>query len=344
MAKLNTVLPSPAFPFEIDSFVIAANAPTKVRLQLNDQVLFDVEVTPSNGVYRFRRVAPYLIDPLNANGRENYGQQLILTADGQELQRIELIPCSWALDMPAADFLSHSFLSFAGIKRTTLESDELLSAWISPGETSEVLVSARWYNESARKMVRKSHSLAHGPASGYVRRYDVSPRRLIPPTVMDGPWRLLGYRVELGSRLATYEIEPVDALVAPPTTLRFINSFGEPDTFHFFGPSERTVKPKYSEARIHGQLRNYATEVIPERKLKSGPFSPTSRSLFADLAAALDVTDGNGLPLTIAECEMKESNRFADMLYGTMTVRESDELVRVRAKQIFDSTFDLTYE
>lgn len=272
------------------------------------------------------------------------------TVDGTALgpEVITVFRCSYNLDVRAADFLSHSFLSpMQGDRITAADRYETLSLYSATAE--EALAECFYYVDG--NLTSKTVSL--GTASGS-RLLNVSVRRFSDP-VLGLP---VMYVVKCGSRSARFNV----LASSPELSAAFIfrNAFNAWETLYLTGTRETSPQYTRSSANVNGFVRNYDIDEVLQLKTYTGPLPEGMEEVAMNLGRSKAVffllPNGDaGDEITVTDCDLKHNNdgyAASDLNFSyrnaTVSYRLADDRtarLRVpRPPKIFDSTFDQTYE
>ena len=261
------------------------------------------------------------------------------------LCRFSVIPCPVAVEMPAYEFLTSSFLTSVTNERdTAVGRYECLSVYNPEG--LELTVTASYMDYDGR-IVSKDFPLQPVDPDAAVSYYNVSPVRFNDFSVGE----LIAMVVKCGIREQRYRV-----LMAPPQhdpAFIFRNCFGCWETIFLCGVKETDVKFTRSAAMINGSFTNYDLDEVISYKASSGPMRYGSDRLARDLARsqAVYMLKQDGTPgdrITITECDVKTDNADDTIPSFSFTYRRASlrsvDFVAPAPYRIFDNTFDLTYE
>lgn len=163
--------------------------------------------------------------------------------------------------------------------------------------------------------------------------------------------QLVGFRHVIGNREMRYRVLDY----TPKVTEAFLyrNCFGVMETIYFTGTKE--VMPSYTRGTsyIDGLYVNYKVRDEMIYKINTGVMRSSMEQALLDLARSEEVylLQDNGAPgyrVTITDCDVKHDNADDELLEANYTYRVAQrfnsELKDYRRPQIFDDTFDTTYE
>lgn len=350
MATIITNIPSVAFPWEADSFRISSDSDTVLKLELASETVLEATLTPTaSGYVDVHGIAQVLLDAMDTPFAEPLMLNIYL--DGAADASAGILYSRTLGSVPALQLASRSFLTAAsgGTKTTVAGATETISWYATDAsETGEesVEVFAVWINPSTRA-VQTTEQAIKCTGDGSLDTADVSPSRITPPDTT-GTWELSAYTVSLGQRRITYSIAADGRTNADTLSVKFYNTFGQLDTFHFLGQTETELKPTYNAATIGGSYRNYRIDVQPTLTASTGALSDADAKLFADLVASTDIwRASDGVQLALTDCSSKPSTAWGASPSGTATFRESltgQRLEPSMPADTFDTTFDKTYK
>lgn len=349
MATLATPIPDLVFPWEIDRLTFKSTTDVGVKLVLGGSTLLEAALTPTeHGTAMLYGLARLITDNLPTPYTDP--QTLEVEINGTVAATTTVHYNRHLGSVRAEDFAPRSFLTPAsGATKTTTASSTEHLAWIAgTAETGEetLSVEAVWYAPLTME-VRPVEQTVKASGAGDIDTADVSPSVLTPPDDLT-EWRLAAYTVSLNRRTISYTLATDGTAAAPATEVRFINAYGQEDTFLFLGQTEEEIKPTYSAATVDGLYRNYRIEAQPTVAVATGALSPAGERLFADLLTSPSIVrtaDNAGLALT--DSSFKPSNAWNASPSGTATFRETATGMRldpVTAADTFDSSFDSTYQ
>lgn len=329
--SLITTIPALAFPQELDvlTFSGTADATLNVELLIDATSILDVSVVyGSSGTVTLSGLTELIQSYVN----DGVLHRLYVRADAQQVANVPVIGCRVNPDLGANDFCSSSFLSLLSCKKNTYPgAKEYVNLYLS---ASASLTVRRLWLASDETVV--SDTLTMSLNTG-LQTVDVS------PMVREG-MKLLSYEVRCGTRIMNFKVvHDTDCNV---TSVLFHNSFGLPETFHFFGVVEQEVKPTRSSAIINGSFKNYYVETIPTWKATTS--LGEEDNLLVDLVSSDYVERcSDHCPLALNGEEVKISNDRYEMTMASVTWRESSSTRRFTPKykvKTFDDTFDDTFE
>lgn len=316
MASIITTIPAYVFAWEVDTLKISAEQDTAVRVEVNNDVVFDETLTPdSSGTIVIYNLADLINDSRWAFiARDSV--TLSFSVDGTQTHAARLVPCRANIGVPAVTFYKENFLTLTTslYKRIPLDAEEQLM-WLEMDDetgSENIKVRATWFRQTDYAVERTSEYLTIGGTQEDFAYADVSPSKLTAPIVPDD-WRLVEYVVRVNGREQYYRIAMDGLSNQGVTRLQFSGNFGETETFYFFGALEKEMKPDYSAAIINGRQQNYLVEAQPTWTAGTGPMGRAEMLLFEDLCTATDVKDlGTGRAVTITEVSYKPTNAWAD--------------------------------
>lgn len=275
---------------------------------------------------------------------QQIGDFAIYAEDGI-LAQFSVIPCPVAVELPAYEFLTSSFLtSVINERDTAVGRYECLSVYNPEGLQLTVTASYMGYDGLIETKVFSILPVDPDTAISY---YNVSPVRFNDFSIGE----LIGLVVKCGVREQRYRV-----LMAPPQhdpAFIFRNCFGCWETIFLCGVKETDVKFTRSTAMINGKFVNYDLDEVITYKASSGPMRYGSDRLARDLARSNSVfmlkQDGTpGDRITITECDVKTDNADDTIPSFSFTYRRASlrsvDFIAPSPYRIFDNTFDLTYE
>lgn len=351
MASIITDIPAYVFAWEVDTLKISAEQDTAVCVEVNNEVVFDVTLTPdSSGTIAIYNLADLINDSRWAFVARD-SVTLSFWVDGTRTHVTRLVPCRANIGVPAATFYKENFLTLASSLYKRIPSDAVEQLmWLETDDetgTENVKVQATWVRQTDYAVKKTSEYLTIGGTEEEFAYVDASPSKLTAP-VAEGDWRLVEYGVNVNGREQYYRIAMDGLSNQNVTRLQFVGNFGETETFYFFGSLEKEMKPDYSAAIINGRQQNYLVEAQPTWTAETGPMGRAEMLLFEDLCTATDVKNlGTGRPVAITEASYKPTNAWADTPAASLSWQDQKrgnvQNVTLPA-QTFDSSFDSTYE
>ena len=213
--------------------------------------------------------------------------------------------CSSHMDVPAAYFVTHFFLSpGTEVRITDPARRELLNVFCTEEEIPTV--EATYYlGEGIIRMLNRTFAL--DPTTGHT-CLDVSPRRWRD----SNPGRtLVGYTVRCGARRMRYVVNDLDREVSE--AFIFLNSFGCWETLYLTGLRETLPEYTRQTALVNGFRRNYDIRETVGYKSLTGPLThgmePVAMAMGASPAVFFLESNGDaGAEVIITDCDLKHNN------------------------------------
>lgn len=346
MAQFDDILPSLAFPCELDELAIQCDnadpLPLVVRVGgRNGEIVLQTTLYPdSAGMVCLYDLAELLNDhlPKRAVTEVCFGLD-------DHAESVKVIPSRADIAQSADDFATANFLTLLdGTKPTYIGAQEFLPYYATASQPAPT-ITCLWVNPTTAEVQETSGrilSITHYGNNLHTAYFQ--PEQFVCPA--DG-FMLHSFRVEHGARRQDYVLaEPIDCT---PLSLKFCNNFGQTETFHLFGTVEKELKPTRSTASFGGKTRNYRVEDVPTWKCHTGILTPSVQPLFADLCAATEACRlDNGAEITITDNELKISNDRYGVQTGSITFRETARHALHKKQNVphrtFDNTFDGTFD
>lgn len=350
MASLNTSLPAVAFPHELDRLSVAADAPTRIRIEVGGRAVLDCTLTPRDELVG-RRIQLYSLAPLIADALQPYGlctAPFAVWLDGTKRGESVVYSCRERLNHTATEFLPLHFLTPALSRRRTFTAGApVCLTWAAVDEGEAPLQVTTLWSDRASTTVRTTVTdlvPAKTGAEGQFRTVRFIPDELKRP---DGgasfvPARLV---VACGARRLTLLAAPRGEACAPVTLVEYRNLFGADDTFALLGSCVEEEKNTYLTASIGGRLRTLMVTPEPLTKGRTGALLEGDMVCLRDLARSVAVTIG-GQAVVVTGLDLKRDTAHHATAEATLqwspTVRE--RTVTRTAGGVFDDTFDTTFE
>lgn len=335
MASLVTILPSVAFPHEVEALDISSTAATAVELRYADTIIFKSVLYPMDGTIALREVNSLLNGYL---GSEEHTFSVWL--DGSKVGETTIIPCNLNLDCTAEEWNGCLYLSRATIKYTHLQAKELLPLYCPDGGTA--YLTAVFRLEGAPRILKTKVSFTETDGIG---SWDMSPANLYPffPYNVE---LLEEYSIQIGSSTMRYRMIP-DGMADNVHEFGFINSFNQEEYITLLGAAERELKVERLHAMVGGHYRNYQVEAVPHWTIKSGMMLEGMEGLFDDFISSKKVwRKSDGAMMAVTDSDFKVSDANDATCEGSVTLRETGRTYRhrpVRPVKTFDETFDDTF-
>lgn len=320
------------------------NRTLRLELRKGNETVFNVAYdVPPSGVVSVcgidEVVAPYL------NGSVPYAD-FAFVVDSQTVgpDTVRVFQCAGTVDEGAASFLANHFMTVVSCRETNYGLFEQLTAYSADTDPAPGQLSATFWQYAPDLIVRRDYTLP--PLSGYVAGcykaddYGLSDRA-----------DLIKYKVKHGSREFTYLINPL--LPPPSLSVKFRNSFGATDVFHFFGLLTRTPKFTRSQANAGDHLVLYSVKEEPTFTVRTGAMRRGFEALALDLARSKQVyqIDSGGkvtdeLIITDVSCKYEDGDEIISDMEFTMRRAPLSPLLLelMNEATVFDTTFDETFE
>lgn len=328
MAFLLTVLPSKAFPNEVDEVKITSEQEAVVELRYNSKTIFKSTLYPIDGTIELQDIASLLEDYLDG-GVYRYS----IYIDGSEKGYTNIIPCKVSLDCKAQDWNGTSFLTRATSKYTHKGATEFLYCYTTYSPSFVVTALARIEGTIRRVVFRKVIS-----STGIV-GLNVSYSAIFKNVNYD----VIQYTVECGRAKMTYRLIP-DGMADNLHEYGFINSFYQRDYITLMGHAEKEVKIERLHAIVGGQYRNFQVEAVPHWTINSGKMLDGMSGLFEDFISADRVWRmEDNCEMAVTDSDFKPSDANDATCEGSVTLRETGRRYRHRLPKVVN-TFDLTFD
>lgn len=334
-------LPAKGFPHDYDTISITASAATTITLS-GEGVETKMTLTPDGaGVVALHGFAAILRD-LTSDGKP----RTFTISVGSANYSFKVLPCKIDLSVSTADFIARHFLTLQRGKKVTYDGATEVLTYCNADDTLETAtVQALFYNrETNQPWTGTYYNVLNTTAQDGFFRLEFNVADFIAP---DSAFFLHSITVKVGAREARYTIAPT--MGRRPTTIIYKNSFGQDDTFHFFGTTLTELKPDRSSASFSGKARNYRVTSIPEYRMTTGTLRPESFDAFKDVCSAeVAYLDVHVRPeVCITENELKISDDLHEAQQGTLTFRFSQGVRLYDPNdpvRTFDETFDKTFK
>lgn len=297
-------------------------------------------------------VTVYDIDRLLDACVETVGAECSISINGSVVspEGMRVFRCSSHIEVPAAYFVTHFFLSPGTEVRVTDPGRRELLNVFCPAEETPSVVATYYIGEGMTRLLNQTFFM--DAVDGHA-CLDVSPRR----------WRssnhqLVEFTVRCGSRRMRYVVNDLNREVSD--AFIFLNTFGCWETLYLTGLRE--TMPEYSRetALVNGFRRNYSIRETVGYKSLTGPLThgmePVAMAMAASPAVYFLESNGDaGAEVIITECDLKHDNdptaasnlsfsfstaAFAYRLTDDRTARMSVP----KPANVFDHTFDDEFE
>lgn len=262
---------------------------------------------------------------------------------GSSSKTVKVVHSRERVDEGAMTFLPSFFLSAVMTERdTALGRREAVT--LLPFESTDVSATCL-YIDSDGTMTTETKSVATSLAADTVHTLDVSPSAFVD----DDAGELIGYTVTAGSRSMKFR---VTTLKTADVAMLVQNTFGAWEPFYFEGMTEYNADFTRENAYINGQLKNYNVDMVRTYKSYTGPLRPAGVILAMDLAACEDLylleNNVTGDAIVVTAVDVKHTSEDDDIRDFTITWQHASMVgastTVVRPPELFDDTFDDTYE
>lgn len=381
-------LPALAFPQHLDTLTIT-NIPgqqTTIDVEIVDQTahpytMLSVQLAVNDQdhtatLYSLATLIRDYSETLIANPQEglkdNFFINITVRVNNEDLAHTLVIPCRERITTSPTALLTTHFLALQqgpepiAIPLDTTTAQPLSFIVATTNDAPEVVnvdVDAIFVSPTSPTVYQRvtaalpAHLVATDRDALYaLYRADVSPQALREALTaaqlqaLDG-LQLTAYSARRAARLARYVCMSPALTTDPegPHSLRYIDTFFQPQTIHFFGAADTTLKPTYSQLQTPSlQTLNYNVETTPSLCLHTGPLiSSHQRAALTDLAAARHVFLLPSMQAaTITEADLKFKATPGTPVQASITLRSTQNGLHFnpqRAAKTFDNTFDNSF-
>lgn len=346
MPSLLTPLPDVAFPHELDRLTVAADAPTRVTIEVDFIPRLDVRLTPANGRIELHSLFPLIADALQPMGLCT--APFVMELDGAQVAWVTLYPCRGRLNHTAKEVLARYFLQAAFTRlRTFAPGAPVCLTWAAVDKGEEPLQVTTLWSDRASTTVRSTVT-SFAPTTpdddGAFRtvRFDLGQLKRPDDLHTWVPARLVA---ACGARRLTLLAAPSGEACAPVTLVEYRNLFSAPDTFALLGSCVEEEKNTYLSASIGGRLRTLMVTPEPLTKGRTGALLEGDIVCLRDLARSPVVTIG-GDPVVVTGLDLKRDTAHHATPEATLqwSPAVKERMVMKAAGGVFDDTFDTTFE
>lgn len=327
------------FVTELDVIEITSNADVTFTIKdaSNNTILSGI-YTPVDGKVRVYHLVK-LLQPLITGITAVFSITALSTT-----KSVHVVTCATLINEGAATFLPSFFLSSVMSERdTSLDRKELLT--LIPVEQSLPTVSAVCSYWDGDEVVTDTKSITTTGMTANT-PYEIEVSASIFEDNTKG--ELIAYTITAGDRSMKYRVTTL-----PKCTSAMVlrNNFGAWDILYLAGSTENNPEYTRETALINGQYSIYNMEETASYKSFTGPLRPSGVAVGYDLARSTNVwllnKDGQRA-VVITAVDVKYTNEDDDIPDFQFTWRPASMISAsfdtVRPPQVFDETFDDTYE